>query len=157
MRTKIEITSYDAAVFEGEFENLESAEKFWAWWANQAVKGALPQGGAVITSAGTVDNWRAAHPLPFQPLTPAQQEMVERYLLGSLFENADGAHKWDDESCSCGRDCCTCQATGERVCSSLTTWVEGVGNVKISELWRDLSGMRARRAGLRAQFAGRAK
>jgi hypothetical protein len=43
-------------------------------------------------------------------------------------------HKWNDEFCSCGSDCCTCQYCGKQVCGTLTQWIDGKGNVCLKEV-----------------------
>lgn len=42
----------------------------------------------------------------------------------------------DSETCRCGEDTVLCQITGKVVCGSMTIWVNGVGNVLVTEAWK---------------------
>lgn len=71
--TRLEITSYDKIVFDGQFVSFSAAEDFYFWWVNRS---ALPQGGASLTRADKPDGWRATHPLEQAILTPVQQRLI---------------------------------------------------------------------------------
>jgi hypothetical protein len=47
-------------------------------------------------------------------------EAVKAYVDRLVEEN----HRWNDEFCSCGSDCATCQGCGDRVCGSLLQWYD---------------------------------
>lgn len=74
--TRLEITSYDKIVFEGQFPSFNAAADFHAWWSNQKE---LPQGGATIAAADTPFVWREKHPLERVELTAGQRKLIEDF------------------------------------------------------------------------------